>query len=605
MPKSEIASRKRQRQPEKRPGPAPSTEELRLEALLFGGAGATGGAGGAIAARGRRADAGATTTAGAAADDDGGAGGSAAWHDEDDERLRVNIAGTARLRKLRTTQEERVVSGPEYAARLRAHFAAQQQGGAGAGAAAPSTASWAELPADRRKKRQQEKRQRRAAADAAARASRGDDEEEEDEDAGRFGRASDDDDDEQDDDDEDNEEEEAALLLRDTAPLLLKRAGGRGAGGGAASGPLPPHTLSLSRLRDANLADPSRSVVQASAFHPEGRVLLVGSLDHRVRFFSVDGAKNSRLASLFLPDLPVSAAAWTGDGAEVICTGRRPFYYVYDVNAGKAHRIPGILGREERSLESVVVSPGNPASDATAHLAFLGAGGTTVLCSARTKAWVGNVKMEGSVRAAAFSRGPTGGGGGAGPLSFPELVTVGGGGDVYRWDLRTLKCISRHADEGSTGCTSVAVSPDGRRYAVGSGKGVVNVYDAAAAGGGRDAGAAAAAAADDGDDQALLRAFRGARPEVAPIKTVLNLTTSVDTLQYSPDGSVLLMASQKQKDALKLLHTPSNTVFANWPTSKTPLHYVTATAFSPQGGFLTIGNDRGRVLLYRLHHFPA
>jgi len=26
-------------------------------------------------------------------------------------------------------------------------------------------------------------------------------------------------------------------------------------------------------------------------------------------------------------------------------------------------------------------------------------------------------------------------------------------------------------------------------------------------------------------------------------------------------------------------------------------------AFSPNGGFLAIGNARGRVLLYRLHHY--
>jgi hypothetical protein len=36
---------------------------------------------------------------------------------------------------------------------------------------------------------------------------------------------------------------------------------------------------------------------------------------------------------------------------------------------------------------------------------------------------------------------------------------------------------------------------------------------------------------------------------------------------------------------------------------RSPLHYVHSLAFSPHSGFLTIGNARGRVLLYRLHHY--
>lgn len=47
------------------------------------------------------------------------------------------------------------------------------------------------------------------------------------------------------------------------------------------------------------------------------------------------------------------------------------------------------------------------------------------------------------------------------------------------------------------------------------------------------------------------------------------------------------------------LHLPSLTVFSNWPTSRTPLRYVNAFDFSPNSGYLSIGNDRGKALLYR------
>jgi U3 small nucleolar RNA-associated protein 18 len=68
---------------------------------------------------------------------------------------------------------------------------------------------------------------------------------------------------------------------------------------------------------------------------------------------------------------------------------------------------------------------------------------------------------------------------------------------------------------------------------------------------------------------------------------------------------ILAMASVKKRDALRLVHVPSFTVFSNWPTSRSPLHYVSALAFSPGGGLLAIGNARGRVVLYRLHHYAS
>ena len=47
------------------------------------------------------------------------------------------------------------------------------------------------------------------------------------------------------------------------------------------------------------------------------------------------------------------------------------------------------------------------------------------------------------------------------------------------------------------------------------------------------------------------------------------------------------------------LHLPSLTVFSNWPTSRTPLRYVNTFDFSPNSGYLSIGNDKGKALLYR------
>jgi hypothetical protein len=70
----------------------------------------------------------------------------------------------------------------------------------------------------------------------------------------------------------------------------------------------------------------------------------------------------------------------------------------------------------------------------------------------------------------------------------------------------------------------------------------------------------------------------------------------INTLLLS---QVLAIASNEKRDTIKLLHVPSGTIFSNWPTERTPIRYPFSLDFSPNGSFLAVGNDRGRVLLYR------
>jgi len=156
-----------------------------------------------------------------------------------------------------------------------------------------------------------------------------------------------------------------------------------------------------------------------------------------------------------------------------------------------------------------------------------------------------------------------------------ELLSIGGDGEVYTWDLRSRRCIHRGPDEGCVKSTALEVSPNSTLFATGSSMGVVNLYNR--------------------------ESFVGGVRK--PMKAFMNLTTSIDNLRFSSDSQILAMSSRMQKDALRLIHVPSKTVFSNWPTSKTPLQYVQSMAFSPGGGYFAVGNGAGRVLLYRLHHY--
>lgn len=53
-----------------------------------------------------------------------------------------------------------------------------------------------------------------------------------------------------------------------------------------------------------------------------------------------------------------SASAPVSPLLQVVLSGRRPFFYVYDALAGVATKVPGLAGRSEKSLERLCVSPG-------------------------------------------------------------------------------------------------------------------------------------------------------------------------------------------------------------------------------------------------------
>lgn len=511
----------------------------------------------------------------------------AAWNDDDDDQVNINISNKARLRKLRTNHDEKYITGTEYSTRLKEQFhklqtTATSVGGfsshkltdssSSSSALIDTTPAWAKGPSER--KRIQRSNKVPKTKDIATN--------------------DDDDDEEEDNSDENDDEEEENLLdevLRDTTSLVDHS---------NIHHQIAAGTLSISRLRDANITDPCRAVVQSSEFHPvlHTSVLFTASLDHRLRFFNIDGKRNTRLASVYFPDLPISSASWTGDGSEVICTGRRSYFYTYDINAGKAIRIPRILGREEKSLESCIVSPSSSSSDATNMLAFLGNNGTVILCSNRTKQWIGNLKMEGNVRSACFTTSYNNEGG-VGALEYPELLMVGTSGMVYRWDLRTLKCLHKHTDEGSIGSTRIAAQTNGKQYAVGSTSGIVNIYNT------YDSIQSTTnfntSSLSSSVSSSILSPW--STQTITPVYSVNNLTTSIHTLRYNYDNTILAIGSQAVKDSLKLVHTASGTVFSNWPTDRTPLHYVTSIGFSRSDEYLQVGNDRGRVLLYRLNAY--
>eukprot|EP00735_Rhodelphis_limneticus_P006608 TRINITY_DN19035_c0_g1::TRINITY_DN19035_c0_g1_i1::g.13942::m.13942 TRINITY_DN19035_c0_g1::TRINITY_DN19035_c0_g1_i1::g.13942 ORF type:complete len:544 (+),score=140.96,sp/Q9FMU5/UTP18_ARATH/47.02/4e-134,WD40/PF00400.27/13,WD40/PF00400.27/2e+02,WD40/PF00400.27/0.0013,WD40/PF00400.27/0.13,WD40/PF00400.27/47,WD40/PF00400.27/1.8e+02,eIF2A/PF08662.6/50,eIF2A/PF08662.6/2.8,eIF2A/PF08662.6/2.8e+03,DUF4591/PF15261.1/3.6e+02,DUF4591/PF15261.1/5 TRINITY_DN19035_c0_g1_i1:77-1633(+) len=349
-------------------------------------------------------------------------------------------------------------------------------------------------------------------------------------------------------DDEENDDDEGHL--RKAGKLILRQQGG----------PLPKGHIHVNQRKDANVADPSKAVVRTSVFHRNGQLLMTAGLDKALRFFMIDGKENPKVQSVFLEDMPIYTAAFSPAGNEVIASGRRKYFYTYDMNAASIKKIHSLQGREDKSIEKFIISPDGQLIN------FFGNDGFSLLVSMKTKQLIGTMKMNGSLRAAAFT-----------PDSS-KLYTSGGDGQVYIWDVKSRQCMHRFADEGAVHSTSIAIDPTGTYLAAGSDSGVVNLYN-------------------------LDSCAQSATPK--PLKAILNLTTTINSLNFNKDGQILAFSSELKKDSFRMFHTPSLTTFSNWPSAQTPLGYVWSTSFSPSSGYVTIGNDKGRALLYRLRHYPT
>ncbi|KAL5544782.1 hypothetical protein UlMin_008566 [Ulmus minor] len=347
-------------------------------------------------------------------------------------------------------------------------------------------------------------------------------------------------------DDEQSDVDAVGDLLRSNEDLVVK-----------SSAKLLPGLLECSRFKDANAEEPSNGPINSVQFHRNGQLLLTAGLDKRLRFFQIDGKQNTKIQSIFLDNFPVRKASFLPDGSQVIIAGRRKFFYSFDLVKATVDKIGPLVGREEKSLESFEVSPDS------STIAFVGNEGYILLVSSKTKELIGTLKMNGTVRSLAFTD------------DGKHLLSSGGDGQVYHWDLRTRICFHKAVDEGCINGTALSTSPNGSLFAAGSDSGIVNIYN-------RDE-------------------FLGGKRK--PLKTISNLTTRVNFLKFNHDAQIMAICSSMMKNSLKLIHVPSFTVFSNWPPQNTTLGYPQCLDFSPGGGYMAIGNNAGKVLLYKLHHY--
>ncbi|KAL2184164.1 YVTN repeat-like/Quino protein amine dehydrogenase [Thermothelomyces heterothallicus CBS 203.75] len=364
-----------------------------------------------------------------------------AWVDSDDERLTVSLAGATRLRKLRTTEAEDIVSGTEYAKRLRQQYLRLYP-----------LPEWAKDATAGPKRRR-----RRSSAGSDSLSDYSDMEV-----------------------DSDGESIEAPLpldaFLRDANSFAAPTSSRDGSSRKRRK--LRPETIDIQRTRD--IPDAHKAAVSSLAFHPRRPILLSSSTSSVMYLHHVDPSAhptpNPALTSVQVKRTDLRRAAFVGpDGDEVVFAGRRRYFHSWNLASGVVNKVSKIQGhqKEQRTMERFRASP------CGRYLALAASdkkgGGMLNIVSVATMQWVAQARVDGRGGVADFAWWSDGQG----------LTIAGKDGQVTEWSMATRRTVGIWRDEGSIGGTVLALGGrngpaeiGGDRWvAVGSNSGVLNVYD--------------------------------------------------------------------------------------------------------------------------------
>ncbi|OAL72171.1 small nucleolar ribonucleoprotein complex subunit [Trichophyton violaceum] len=473
----------------------------------------------------------------------------AAWEDSDDDRIRVSLADNERLRKLRLHEGEDVIGGREYIARLGRQFERLQP--------APEWAS----PAAKRRKTEED------TSDLSM---------------------------DEDDVEEDLSAQPLAKLLQNIGDLTRSSANATSAG---KKRKLRQGVLDIQRLKDVGGNQPSS--IDSLSFHPHYPLLLSSGPASTLflHHISPDSASpNPLLTSLHIRHTPIRTSTFDRPtGNRILCSGRRRFFHVWNLDTGKIEKVVGPADRkhELKSMEYFKVSP------CGRWIGFEGTtkkgGGVIIVFDANTMQWVAQVRIDGRGGVADFAWWSDGEG----------MCVVGKNGEVSEWDIREKRIIARWVDEGAVGTTVLSLGGQtgrqelgGDRWvAIGSSSGIVNIYD-------RKPWADAAAAARRKPNQPLDEAAdvqSGVPQRPKPVRVLDQLTTPISHLVFAQDGQFMVMASRWKRDALRLVHLPSCMVYSNWPTSNTPFGRISSVAVSPTSDSIAVANEQGKIRLWEIH----
>lgn len=369
---------------------------------------------------------------------------------------------------------------------------------------------------------------------------------------------------------------------------------------------LRPEVLDIQRTKD--ITAKGHSSVDSLQFHPYYPLILSSGPSSTISIHHISPhlpnpnplltslhVKNTPLhRTAFLPPLTPNPTSETppsaSDSTTIYLSSRRRHIHTWSLTTGTITKTSRPftstphLRATQRTTESFHLSP------CGRYIGFIGSarkgGGYINILSTSTTQWLCTCRIDSRGGVADFAWWRNGNG----------FVVAGKNGECSEYDVPGRRVLGRWRDEGAVGTTVIALG--GRRsststggkeeearlllggdrwVAVGSSSGIVNLYDRR----------------EWGNNNTIPSA-------PIPLRVLTQLTTPTSHLRFSSDGQMLVMASRWKKDALRLIHLPSCSVYRNWPTDRTPLGRVSSVALSPDGGLLAVGNEQGGVRMWEI-----
>lgn len=358
---------------------------------------------------------------------------------------------------------------------------------------------------------------------------------------------------------------------------------------------LRPEVIDIQRCKDVASSGPSS--IDSLQFHPYYPLLLAAGPSSTTTIYHISPQPpnpNPILTSLHLKDTPLHTAAFcrpleasaenddaADDQTRIFLSSRRRYFHSWSLATGVVAKVTralyGQARKEQRTMEAFKLSP------CGRYFGLIGSsrkgGGSVNILSTESMQWVCSCRIDSRGGVADFAWWKDGNG----------FAVVGKNGEVSEYDIESRRVVMRWTDEGAVGTTVIALGGDagqqcqgGSRWvAIGSSSGVVDLYDRR--------GWMSKTNSDEKQQE---------RPKAA--RMFDQLTTPVSQLEFSEDGQMLVISSRWKKNALRLVHLPSCTLYRNWPTDKTPLGRISSVALSPDGGYLAVGNEQGKTRLWEI-----
>ncbi|QPH00804.1 hypothetical protein C2857_004793 [Epichloe festucae Fl1] len=456
-----------------------------------------------------------------------------AWEDSDDDCLVVSLSSNSKLRRLRTTQEDDLISGAEYSRRLRQQYLRVN----------PAPA-WAKEANDR-----PIKRRRRSSASSASSGSESDGE---------------------------TSAQPLEEFLRDVKQLAGL--------GGPKKHKLRPEVIDIQRTRD--ISGKHKTSVECLSFHPEYPVLLSASTASILYLHHIapeaQPTPNPQLTSVQVKQVDLRQAQFLyPEGDKIFFAGRRKYFHHWDLPSGIVQKTTHINGHrlEHKSMEHFKLSP------CGRYMGIIASprkgGGVINVLNVTSMQWIAAARLSSRHGIADFAWWKTGNG----------MTILGKDGQVGEYSMESRTFVGVWHDDGCVGGIVVAVGGhngpaalgEDRWVAVGSNSGITNIYDRSTL-----------IEPQTSEEDLVIKE----RP--TPTRTFEQLITPITVVTFTPDGQLLAFGSREKKDALRLVHLPSCTVYRNWPTEQTPLGRVTSVAFGRQSDLLAVGNDAGKIRLWHI-----